>query len=242
MVIISIFLVSFLFSQIEDEKLYITIQMMDQVGVINTDNNQFETIIETEMQGNTENCMDYNDEMSCNMTSNCEWMMGMCMESNTENCMDYNDEMSCNMTSNCEWMMGMCMDSMNNTNLNTPHFIVMDEKSGYWFVTTIASGYIAQYSLLDNSLIDKYFVGDAPAILAIDTNRQKIYCSRMMPMNGMGDMMPSSASTIIQSLNYSSMGLSQSNISEYNINSPAPHGLAINSDGTEIYTASNTAD
>ncbi len=242
MVIISIFLISFLFSQIEDKKLYITIQMMDQVGIINTDNNQLETIIETEMQGDAVNCMDYSDEVPCNMISGCEWMMGMCMESNTEDCMNYNDEMSCNMANSCEWMMGMCMDSMNNTNLNTPHFIVMDETLGYWFVTTIASGYIAQYSLIDNSLIDKYFVGDAPAILTIDKDRQKIYCSRMMPMNGMGDMMPSSESTIIQSLNYSSMGLSQSNISEYNINSPAPHGLAINSDGTEIYTASNTAD
>ena len=205
-------LLGILFSQIENEKLYITIQMMDQVGVINTQNNQLENIVGIEMQDDDVNCMDYSDEISCNIENDCEWMMGV------------------------------CMDSMNNTNINTPHFIVMDEKLGYWFVTTIASGYIAQYSLIDNLLIDKYFVGDAPAILAIDIDRQKIYCSRMMPMNGMGDMMPSSESTTIQVLNYSSIGLSQSNISEYNIDSPAPHGLAINSDGTEIYTASNTAD
>ena len=50
----------------------------------------------------------------------------------------------------------------------------MDENLGYWFITTIASGYIAQYSLIDNSFIDSYFVGDAPAILAIDTDNQKI--------------------------------------------------------------------
>ena len=209
MVIIFIFLVSFLFSQIEDEKLYITIQMMDQVGIINTDNNQLETIIETEMQSNVINCMDYSDEMSCNMTSGCEWMMGMCMES---------------------------MDD----NVNTPHFIVLDEINGYWFVTTIASGFVAQYSLLDNSFIDSYFVGDAPALLAVDPMSKTVYSSRMMPMNGMGNMMPSSESTIIQSLNYSSMGLEESQ--EYIINSPAPHGLAISNDGASVFTASNTAD
>ena len=89
------------------------------------------------------------------------------------------------------------METMSSNNVNTPHFIVMDENLGYWFVTTIASGYVAQYSLVDNQLIDSYFVGDAPAILTIDIERQKIYCSRMMPMNGMGDMMPSSDSNII---------------------------------------------
>ena len=194
MVIISIFLVSFLFSQIEDEKLYITIQMMDQVGIINTDNNQIETIIETEMQGNTVYCMDYNDEMSCNMTSSCEWMMGMCMDSTSDSCMDYTMEMNCNMADGCEWMMGMCMESMGSNTMNTPHFIALDEINGYWFVTTIASGFVVQYSLIDNSLIDAYFVGDAPALLAVDPINKKVYCSRMMPMNGMGNMMPAAES------------------------------------------------
>ena len=135
--------------------------------------------------------------------------------------------MECDMSDGCMWMMDICMENMNNDGLNTPHFIVMDEKLGYWFVTTIASGYIAQYSLIDHQLIDKYFVGDAPAILAIDTNNKKIYCSRMMPMNGMGDMMPSSESQIIHSLTYSPMGLVQSGIDEYEISSPAPHGIAL---------------
>ena len=38
------------------------------------------------------------------------------------------------------------------------------------------------------------------------------------------------------------MGLSEPELSEFQINSPAPHGLAINEDGSKIYTASNTAD
>ena len=205
---------SFIICQIPNERLYITIQMMDQVGVINTATNQIYTIIETEMQDTDDGNID-------------------CMEL---------DEMMCDMNESCEWMMGMCMETMSNNDINTPHFIVMDEKLGYWFVTTIASGYVAQYSLVDNQFIDSYFVGDAPAILAIDTENKKIYCSRMMSMNGMGNMMPSSESHIIHSLNYSSMGLIDSDINEYQIGSPSPHGLAINYNGTEIYTASNTTD
>ena len=61
-------------------------------------------------------------------------------------------------------------------------------------------------------------------------------------MNGMGNIMPSSESNIIQILEYSSMGLTESIVSEYEIGSPAPHGLTINHDGTEVYTASNTTD
>ena len=245
--------------------------MMDQVGVVNTSTNQIESIVEIEIQDISSNCIDIQDEMMCNMSDGCEWMMGMCMEIEVENCMDYNtemectmlencmwvnnhcmdlsddcmdiqDEMMCSMADDCEWIMGMCMESMNNNETNTPHFIVMDEILGYWFVSTIASGYVAQYSLINNQLIDKYFIGDAPAILAIDIEEQMIYCSRMMPMNGMGDMMPASESQIIHSLNYSQMGLVESEINEYEITSPAPHGLAINHDGSEIYTASNTTD
>tara|TARA_Y100001970_G_scaffold294114_1_gene447037 strand:+ start:51049 stop:52698 length:1650 start_codon:yes stop_codon:yes gene_type:complete len=290
----------YLICQIPSERLYITIQMQDQIGIINTETNEIDMLIATEMQ-NSQNmdCMDYQDSAMCDMMDGCEWMMGMCMETSdldcmeyedsmdcemagcmwmddhcmesNDNCMDYEDSTMCDMMEGCEWMMGMCMetsvsdcmdyensmdcemagcmwmmdmcmDNMNDNDVNTPHFIVMDEQLGYWFTTTIASGYIAQYSLIDNTLIDSYFIGDAPAILAIDTEMQRIYSSRMMPMNGMGDMMPSSNSQIIHSLNYSPMGLTASGISEYEIASPAPHGLAINEDGTEVYTASNTAD
>ena len=95
---------------------------------------------------------------------------------------------------------GEGMENTNSDVMNTPHFIALDEINGYWFVTTITSGYVAQFSLLDNQLIDTYFVGDAPALLAVDAVHKKVYCSRMMPMNSMGDMMPGSESTLIQSL------------------------------------------
>ena len=260
------FILSFAFAI--EKQIYSTVQMMDQVQIINPDNLQIEQSVMTEFANGNNGCMDYVsqmecdmddgcmwmdnhcmdsndscmdiiDEMSCNMANGCEWMMEMCMESESDSCMEYESEMACTMAG-CEWMMGMCMESTNEDNVNTPHFIVLDELNGYWFVTTIASGYIAQFSLLDNSLIDSYFVGDAPALLVVDPDTKTVYCSRMMPMNGMGNMMPSSESTIIQSLNYSSMGLSEGE--QYEIGSPAPHGLAINHDGSEVYTASNTAD
>ena len=198
----------------DEKQLYSTIQMMDQVMVIEPSTLQINQSLSTEF-GSGENM---------------------------EDCMSYSFEMDCNMSGSCEWMMGMCMDSSSSEQTNTPHFIALDEVNGYWFVTTIASGFIAQYSLLDNSFIDSYFVGDAPALLAVDESNKKIYCSRMMPMNGMGNMMPSSDSNIIQALSYSSMGLSLSEVSQYEIASPAPHGLAINQDRNKIFTASNTAD
>ena len=193
------------------KQVYATIQMLDQVMVLDPETLQIDQNINTE----------FNQEVQCP---------------------DVSTQADCISYDNCDWMMDMCIEGMTSNTINTPHFIVLDEVNGYWFVTTIASGFIAQYSLLDNSFIDSYFVGDAPALLAVDPNNKIIYCSRMMPMNGMNDMMPTSESNIIQALNYSSMGLSQSLNQEYIIDSPAPHGLAINDDGTEIYTASNTAD
>ena len=239
--ILLVILISFSFT--DDKQIYSTIQMMDQVMIIDPISLQIEESLSTEFViENVSTCIDYTLEMDCNMAGGCEWMMNMCMESSSQSCMDYSIEMECNMADECEWMMDMCMENPGSNTMNTPHFIVLDETNGYWFVTTITSGFIAQYSLIDNVFIDSFFVGDAPALLAIDEINKKIYCSRMMPMNGMGNMMPSSDSNIIQSLSYSSMGLELSNVSEYIIGSPAPHGLAINSYGNEIFTASNTAD
>ncbi|MBC8311171.1 MAG: hypothetical protein H8E72_02610 [Candidatus Marinimicrobia bacterium] len=120
---------------------------------------------------------------------------------------------------------------------NTPHFIAIDETNGFWFVSTIASGYVGKFSLETNILLDKIFVDDSPAILTLDEMNKKIYCSRMMPMGG---MMEGAESTIIQEIDYSDTTLLNSN--EYIIPSPAPHGISINTDGSEVYVSSNTAD
>ena len=213
--IIFLLFLNFLISQIPSERLFVTMQMTDQVGVINTENSSVNQYIASDME-------EIDSEISC-----------MILEEST-----------CGFVEGCEWSMGMCMGTIDASGIDTPHFIVMDEELGYWFLTTMTSGYVAQYSLVDNHLIDSFYVGDAPALLTIDTVRKKVYCSRTMPMSGMGmgDMMPSSESNKIQALDYGPSGLSESNISDYEIDSPAPHAIAISEDGNEIFTASNTTD
>ena len=118
---------------------------------------------------------------------------------------------------------------------HTPHFIVIDTMSGYWFVTTIMSGYVARYDLETNTLIDKIEVGDLPALMVLNENNRKLYVSRMMPMAGM----TGAESTIVQEIDYSNPdNMTLSN--EFIIGSPTPHGLGINSDGSEVYAVSYT--
>tara|TARA_B110000467_G_scaffold162318_1_gene185294 strand:+ start:7309 stop:8676 length:1368 start_codon:yes stop_codon:yes gene_type:complete len=188
---------------------YVALQMFDQVGVINMDSLQQIDMIDITLNDNVD-CSLFSDEMGCNMVSDCEWVMNMCMESD---------------------------DGGMNMGNNTPHFIAIDETNGYWFVSTISSGYVGRYSLESNIFIDKVFVDDSPAILTLDETNQKIYCSRMMPMGG---MMDGAESTIIQEIDYSGTSIINSN--EFIIPSPAPHGISINTDGSEVYVSSNTAD
>ena len=121
---------------------------------------------------------------------------------------------------------------------NEPHFVVVDEINRYWFVTAIKSGYVGIYNLDTDELIDTVLVGDSPALMVLNENDKKLYVSRMMPM---GSMMMGAVSTIVQEINYEdSSHIVLSN--EFELRSPAPHGLAINADGSELYVASNTAD
>ena len=199
----------FLISILLPNKIYVSLQMLDQVGIVDSETLQLIDVINTDFNEIiSDNCMDYTSEMDCNMADGCEWMMGMCMESG-----------------------GMQMGN------NTPHFIAVDDVNGYWFVTTIASGYIAQFELVTNNFVDKIFVGDSPALLTLNKNDKKLYSSRMMPMAG---MMPEAESAIIHEIDYS--GNMLMTLNEFEIPSPAPHGLSINSDGSEVYVASNTAD
>jgi len=120
----------------------------------------------------------------------------------------------------------------------TPHFIVIDEINRYWFVTTIVSGYVGRYNMDTNELIDTLFIGDSPALMVANEIDKKLYVSRMMPM---GSMMTGSMSTVVQEIDYSdSSKMELSN--EFSIASPAPHGIAINSTGSEVFVTSNTAD
>jgi len=120
----------------------------------------------------------------------------------------------------------------------TPHFIVIDEINRYWFVTTIVSGYVGRYNMDTDELIDTLFIGDSPALMVANEIDKILYVSRMMPM---GSMMTGSMSTVVQEIDYSdSSKMEISN--EFSIDSPAPHGIGINSTGSEVFVTSNTAD
>ncbi|MFQ6609973.1 MAG: YncE family protein, partial [Fidelibacterota bacterium] len=100
-----------------------------------------------------------------------------------------------------------------------------------------SSGYVAMYDLESDMLIDTVMVGDSPALMTLDKQQMRVYCSRMMPMGG---MMSSSVSQVIQQLDYSTGELVP--IGEFTVDSPAPHGITLDMDKDQIITASNTAD
>ena len=70
---------------------------------------------------------------------------------------------------------------------NTPHFISIDETNGFWFVTLMDAGYIEQYCLKEDTLIDRIEIGDLPSLSTIDIQNKNIYISRMN-MPGMPSM------------------------------------------------------
>ena len=148
------------------------------------------------------------------------------------------DSGECLETSGCMWMAShshcMAGDS------HEPHFIAIDEINRYWFVTTIMTGWVGRYNLDTNELIDKIMVGDFPALMVLDKDSQKLYVSRMMTMEMSAGSM-GATTTFIQEINYTdpeTMILDDS----HPIGSPAPHGIAINSDESEVYTTSYEGD
>ena len=85
-----------------------------------------------------------------------------------------------------------------------PHFVIIDEINGYWFVTATQSGYVGMFDLETDTLISSIEVGNMPALLALDDITKTLYVSRMMSGMDMGDgmdmMMPSYK---LNSLDYS---------------------------------------
>ena len=184
--------------QLPDEKVYVALQGLDQIGIVDVVSGNIEHI---DIDYGNMNCMDYASEDTCRLTDGCEWMMNHCMELADE-CVGIVDENQCMGTDGCEWMMNHCMESSDMMDMgnHTPHFIVIDEINGYWFVTTITSGYVGRHDLETDVFIDNIMVGDSPALLALNEENKKLYVSRMMPMAG---MMTGSISTKVQEIDYS---------------------------------------
>ena len=138
--------------------------------------------------------------------------------------------------------------SDDNTLPEVPHFVAIDEASGYWFVTTIQGGYVGMYSLEEDTLISSIELGDSPALLAVEPVSQMLYVSRMMTMAGTQD---GGSEYKINALDYSSGGLVQTDnicladIAE-NEHFPEPHAISVYHHATRpfptLVTASITED
>ena len=131
--------------------------------------------------------------------------------------------------------------------MEVPHFITIDESHGYWFVTTVQSGYVGMYDLEQDTLISYQYVGDSPALMAVDEDNQNLYISKMM---NMGMMMPGGQVSELSVIDYSEGYLSTASAislvdNENIVDFPEPHAISFasgTSRGLSLVTASFTTD
>ena len=73
-----------------------------------------------------------------------------------------------------------------NDDLETPHYIAIDQSSGYWFVTAKGTGFVGMFDLNTDTLIDTFNLGpmSMPAFIGVDENNKNIYISRGAMMGG----------------------------------------------------------
>ena len=134
------------------------------------------------------------------------------------------------------------------SDINTPHFIVIDEENDFWFVTAMDGGYIAQYNLVNDEFIDTIFVGNNPALMTIDPANKTLFCSRMsmaeMPsmggMPGMDNVGMMAETNIINEIMYTKDGLTVGK--EFILDSDVLHGITYDYNKENIITASITDD
>ena len=119
------------------------------------------------------------------------------------------------------------------TNVNdTPHYVVIDNVNNHWYCTLTSTGYVLKFDLNLDTLIDSVNVGSMPALMALDVENQFLYVSRFMPMGGM-----STQSQEIHQINVQSMEVTGVVV----VGADSPHGIALSSDGTTLWVASNQA-
>ena len=126
------------------------------------------------------------------------------------------------------------IDFDTNVPMEIPHYVVIDETNGYWFVAATQSGYIGMYSLDSDELLSSLYVGDSPALLAVDESSSILYVSRTK----------SAEETDIGTINvldYTSGTLSDENLSSINLDQnsgvpessfPKPHAISFSDEGT----------
>ena len=214
--LISVFIGCDLFESNDDlgdtdvvDKVYVALQGLDKIGIVNINS---EVVEEIDINYHSVDCSGFNNVTDC-ANNGCMWHdMG---EMNSH-CMSHGDS---------------------NTN-NAPHFISIDYTHRYWFVTAMMSGWVGRYSLNTGDLIDIIFVGDSPALMAIDENKQILYVSRMMLME---DGQHGAQTSFIQTIDYSDP---EKMVFKEPLDATiqGPHAVAINSDGSELYTATFEGD
>ena len=116
-----------------------------------------------------------------------------------------------------------------------PHYDVIDEIHRTWYVTLISSGYVCKFNLDTDQLIDSVFIGSQPALMDIDQENQILYVSRFMPMPSMG--MEGSESQLVHKINAATMTI----LGTVDVGASSPHGIALSSDGSILWVASNEA-
>ena len=225
---------------ISSDYIYACNQQSSTVSIINE--SSFTLHSNVEITAVESNCyVDAQTEHDCLLYEDegCYWMVDHCMpptsSESVDGCTQYGNIGACqdNSDQGCMWMNDECM--MHSS--EAPHYIVVDDEAGYWFITSIMTGYVLQYSIASNELIGKIKVGDQPALMAINKSQNKLYVSRMMQMTT-PNMDMGSLSNDIHSIEYSENGLSL--VERFSILAPNPH--AIDFDGQYIYTISNSAD
>ena len=67
-----------------------------------------------------------------------------------------------------------------NDEFEVPHYIAIDQSSGYWFVTAKGTGFVGMFDLSTDSLINTINLGSdsKPAFIGIDKNNKTLYVSR----------------------------------------------------------------
>ena len=133
---------------------------------------------------------------------------------------------------------GELIDEVNVDFINTgdrPHYIVIDEIHRRWYVTLISSGYVCKFDLDTDQLLDSVFVGNQPALMDIDRERQILYVSRFMPMPSMN--MNGTSSQLIHKIDAQSMQI----LDVEDIGASSPHGISLSEDGSTLWVASNEA-
>lgn len=115
---------------------------------------------------------------------------------------------------------------------DSPHYVVIDKMNGYWYCTLISTGMVLKFDLKSDDLVGSVTVGYMPALMALDIENQFLYVSRFMPMMGM-----STESQEIHQINVQSMEVT----GVVNVGADSPHGIALNSDGSILWVASNQA-